>query len=132
MINENLREEIRQEFLAEQRAYKADWRVKNKDKIKESNRKYYEKKKAERAGDYRAYLKGSFPAYIGMMCEGKSFLLKYLPGDYEIRIYGIDSPLEKSVIEVGKNDKIICRCNNIEHSTLADVVNLLEKKVKWL
>ena len=50
MITEKEREVLRQEFkeelLAEKRAYKMEWRAKNKDKVKESNRKYYEKKKA--------------------------------------------------------------------------------------
>lgn len=39
----------RQERLAKNRAYKAVWRSKNKDKIRVANRRYYEKKKAAKA-----------------------------------------------------------------------------------
>lgn len=39
----------RQERLAKNRAYKAVWRSKNKDKIRVVNRRYYEKKKAAKA-----------------------------------------------------------------------------------
>ena len=42
---------IRQKVLMEQRAYKKEWRAKNKDKVKESNRKYYEKKKSPQEVD---------------------------------------------------------------------------------
>ena len=42
--------EIRHKILMERRAYKAEWRWKNKDKIKRSNEKYYAKKKAEKEG----------------------------------------------------------------------------------
>lgn len=52
MITEQEREVIRQEIieelLAEKRAYKKDWRARNKDKVKVSNRRYYEKRKIER------------------------------------------------------------------------------------
>ena len=44
---ELLRQEILEEILAEKRAYKMEWRAKNKDKVKASNRRYYEKKKAQ-------------------------------------------------------------------------------------
>ena len=44
---ELLRQEILEEILAEKRAYKMEWRAKNKDKVKQSNRRYYEKKKAQ-------------------------------------------------------------------------------------
>ena len=44
---ELLRQEILEEILAEKRAYKMEWRAKNKDKVKKSNRRYYEKKKAQ-------------------------------------------------------------------------------------
>lgn len=42
--------EIRHKILMERRAYKTEWRRKNKDKIKRSNEKYYAKKKAEKEG----------------------------------------------------------------------------------
>ena len=41
--------EIRQKILMERRAYKADWRRKNKESIKRSNQKYYEKQKRIKA-----------------------------------------------------------------------------------
>ena len=40
---------IREKVLMERRAYKAEWRRKNKDKIKRSNQKYYEKRKQSKA-----------------------------------------------------------------------------------
>lgn len=40
--------EIRQKILMERRAYKADWRRKNKESIKRSNQKYYEKIKTRK------------------------------------------------------------------------------------
>ena len=50
---ELLRQEILAEILAEKRAYKMEWRAKNKDKVKRSNRKYYEKKKAQAEVNHR-------------------------------------------------------------------------------
>ena len=38
---------IREKVIMEHRAYKKEWRSKNKDKVKLSNRKYYEKRKAK-------------------------------------------------------------------------------------
>lgn len=43
-LSEKEKEAIRQE----QRAYKAEWRKKNKDKIKAANERYWLKKAAER------------------------------------------------------------------------------------
>lgn len=37
---------IREKVLMERRAYKAEWRRKNKDSVQRSNQKYYAKKKA--------------------------------------------------------------------------------------
>jgi hypothetical protein len=48
---EIIRQEIKAEILASNRAYKMEWRAKNKDKVKESNRRYYEKKKAQEVDD---------------------------------------------------------------------------------
>ena len=39
---------IREKILMESRAYKKEWRNKNKEKVKASNKKYYEKRKVER------------------------------------------------------------------------------------
>lgn len=38
-----IEQEIRAEIIAENRARKKEWRANNKDKVKESNRRYYEK-----------------------------------------------------------------------------------------
>jgi hypothetical protein len=46
-----IEQEVREQILAERKAYKMEWRAKNKDKVKESNRKYYEKVKAKREGN---------------------------------------------------------------------------------
>ena len=40
---------IREKIIMERRAYKAEWRRKNKDSVKRSNEKYYAKKKANQA-----------------------------------------------------------------------------------
>ena len=39
---------IREKALMERRAYQAEWRRKNKESIRRSNKKYYEKIKAQR------------------------------------------------------------------------------------
>ena len=43
-----IEQEVRAQIIAERKAYKMDWRAKNKDKVRESNRKYYEKKKSQK------------------------------------------------------------------------------------
>ena len=52
MITEQERQIIEQEILAnirtEKNAYKRAWRAKNKESVRKSNRKYYEKIKAKR------------------------------------------------------------------------------------
>jgi hypothetical protein len=45
-----IEQEVRAQIIAERKAYKMDWRAKNKDKVRESNRKYYEKQKAKKGG----------------------------------------------------------------------------------
>ena len=39
---------IREQVRMEHRAYKKEWRDKNKDKVKKHNRTYYEKRKLKR------------------------------------------------------------------------------------
>lgn len=36
---------IREKVIMERRAYKKEWRDRNKDRVRESNRKYYDKRK---------------------------------------------------------------------------------------
>lgn len=138
MITQNEREAVRQEviaeLLAEKRDYKTDWRAKNKDRIKESNRKYYEKKKAERLGeitpiDYRKSLNRY--GFIEILCEGKHYRWKTLPTGHEMWITGMNNPSEKAIIEVRKDNILICKCAKVEHTELVDIVNFLEKRVKW-
>lgn len=43
-------QEIRHKILMERRAAKAEWRRKNKESIRRSNQKYYEKMKRKKRG----------------------------------------------------------------------------------
>lgn len=43
-------QEIRHKILMERRAAKAEWRRKNKESIRRSNQKYYEKMKRKKEG----------------------------------------------------------------------------------
>ena len=40
-----IEQEIREKLLEERRAYKRNWRANNRDKVRESNLKYYKKMK---------------------------------------------------------------------------------------
>lgn len=134
---EAIRREVMDEILAENRTRKKEWRAKNKDRVQESNRKYYKKKKAERLGaieptDYQKSLSDKFPNCLLMSYKGKYLLRTVLPNEYEVRITGIDSPSDKVTIEIRKGETLVCKCAKVEHSELEDVLNFLGKRVKWL
>lgn len=47
---EVLKQEVREEMLAAQRAYKKEWRKRNPDKVRKHNETYWLKKAAEMKG----------------------------------------------------------------------------------
>lgn len=125
--------EIRKEIAAEERAKKAEWRDKNRDKIREYNRRYALKRRGKSPVDdlHAKEIAAKIPGFVLLTHRNHMQLQGLLSGGYSVIVTGIDSPDETAFVTLSKGDAVIDTVRNIPHDRLVEAVEWMKVRSKW-
>ncbi len=128
-----LEAEIREQIASEERAKKAEWRTKNRDKIREYNRRYALKRRGKRPVDtsYAKEIAAKTPGFVLLIHRNHIQLKGLISGRYSVTITGIDSPDDTACVTLAKDDAVIDTMRNVPHGQLVEVVEWMKARLRW-